>query len=494
MAIATETDRGTTVSTPPPIQNKRGRPRKQAPSEEFEQPDAKNLETAPNEEFFAISPTLVDEEFWAALENLSDDEWAKCFAYLFRTAPTIDRKSTGRPSNLRKYGSKFDREAVMREFGSGSYRLDFTQYNVNLKRNVRTHIIRFDILNMDFPPKVPPGDWVDDPANKCWEWALPAIKEHALQMNNGYPPGFDMDKLEERSEQRMRTTLELAEKLAPKPSEDKTPALIIDVLQTELKATREEMKELRNAPRTDSSMKELLDMVREENRDLRKELRELREKAFEPQPSLAEQITALKPQVAEIAQMFAGKARKQEWWEGILEKAVDQAPAVIELIKEGRAMQPNPAGVGQWAPQFTPNTPAPQPQAAQPPPAPPPSSPNVVEMPSNDPEAQLRAIAQKWLGHIMYFHQKLLEAFRTEDTGYPFRDRYLEDFGRLRWHDMRKEIGPQIFAQICIQHPQLNQVMNPPEKVFEFCKDFFTLPGEEGDDVTIVEEPAGAPA
>src|ERR1700688_61489 len=203
MATATTIDQ---VSTAIPPQNatqtaKRpvGRPKKCRecgmnidPTQEHECPQAAQDEI--------LSDKLTKADFWTDLANLTDDDWSRHIAYLYRLAPSIDRRSSGRPSNLRKYVTRFDLDDVMHEHGSGAYRVDLTRVDPTSGKSFRIAQHKFDIMNMDHPPRVPPGDWVDDPANAAWKWAVPAIE--AAAQGGGYPPGFNVADIMEKADNR----------------------------------------------------------------------------------------------------------------------------------------------------------------------------------------------------------------------------------------------------------------------------------------------------
>lgn len=56
------------------------------------------------------------EDFWEWLTQFSTDQWQFMMGYLYRTAPTIDRRAAGRPTNIRKYSVPFDQDTVMHDF------------------------------------------------------------------------------------------------------------------------------------------------------------------------------------------------------------------------------------------------------------------------------------------------------------------------------------------------------------------------------------------
>lgn len=115
--------------------------------------------------------------FFDRLRNLSLGEWENYLVYLYRTAPRTDAKKGGASANyITKYGAAFDEETVKRECGSGGYKIHLNQIGGDGKsRTVEVYF--FDILDPNFPPKIAPGEWLNDPANEKWAWAKAAYEQ-----------------------------------------------------------------------------------------------------------------------------------------------------------------------------------------------------------------------------------------------------------------------------------------------------------------------------
>jgi len=183
MAVSTEIDQIPTLVPPPePPKRGRGRPRKEVPPPEDQ------------EEQVQITG---NDDFWLKLANFTDDDWSKNIAYLFRCAPQIDRKANGKPANIQAYGSAFTREDIMKEHGSGAYRIDLNRIDPASGKSFRYAQERFTIINPKYPPNVPPGDWVDDKSNEMWRWGI--ASNGTAVSTPGYPPGFSMDKMYDKA-------------------------------------------------------------------------------------------------------------------------------------------------------------------------------------------------------------------------------------------------------------------------------------------------------
>lgn len=154
----------------------------------------------------------------ALLEN-----WEDTYVYLYRTRPFTNKLLNGqRHVHVKRWDTLVDEEDILQEAGSGAYLIQVT------RRDPKTGIRRmFDsgeirVLNMNHPPKIPTGEWVDDPRNKEWEWARAIIFK--VKDEEKAPP-------------------------APPP-----PDPLIEILRDELKASRDELKDIRqemNKPKPD---------------------------------------------------------------------------------------------------------------------------------------------------------------------------------------------------------------------------------------------------
>lgn len=414
-------------------------------------------------------------DFWVELANFSPEDWNRHIAYLYRVAPKIDRKANGKPANIQQYSCAFTVEDIMREHGSGAYQVHLNYIDPASGKSHRIARELFTIINPKYPPVVPPGDWVDDKSNENWRWGVPAGAVQSGVVAAGYPPGFNMDKVYDRA-------FEMAEKLAPKRDNASENALLVKLAELS-DPTRiiNLMQTLTPKPDTSATDK-LFALMNETLKDTRAELRELRDRQAAPPKSIIEQVTELRPVIGEFAALFAERsAGRGNVWEDLLGKVVDQAPAVIDLIKTGQQQRGN--GTPEWNPQLpqvaAPTTPTATPAATSTAAAP------AAELTEEQRVQQaFKALMQKWQGHIMHFSAEMVNHFKCDQGGvggYYFRDRYLDLYGRLRWADMRTEIGPDLLATLITQHPQLSQEIKPPEKLKRFTAEFFTLEGEEKD-------------
>lgn len=129
---------------------------------------------------------LVD--FWAELKEYPKADWdEQLILYLYRTHPLIDLGSRGKGEwKIEKYSKPIDAQDVLEVHGSGGYKILLVRWSPVTRKTtlLRTHY--FTMLNMNYPPKVPFGSWLDRDENKDWAWAKPALEK---QITNGTSPG-----------------------------------------------------------------------------------------------------------------------------------------------------------------------------------------------------------------------------------------------------------------------------------------------------------------
>jgi len=120
-------------------------------------------------------PKLSSIGFFEQLSRFSNVDWEQHIVYVYRLSPITDRLAGGTTKYLMKYGSRFDQDTLKADHGSGRYRLQLNRYgDKGQSKTIRTYEI--DIEDINFPPKVPPGEWLDDPRNKRWAWAKAKIQ------------------------------------------------------------------------------------------------------------------------------------------------------------------------------------------------------------------------------------------------------------------------------------------------------------------------------
>lgn len=110
--------------------------------------------------------------FFQTMARIPKDDWGpRASIYLYRLEPVIDRLRGGDKKYIMMYTEPINEERIMVDQGSGRYKAVLTFQKPGAERGNEIDATFFDILNLKFPPKVPKGEWVDDPRNKKWAWA-----------------------------------------------------------------------------------------------------------------------------------------------------------------------------------------------------------------------------------------------------------------------------------------------------------------------------------
>ena len=485
----------------PPVLPKRapGRPPKQptkSPAKQELSNEDGEEPPIPLQEADGLTQDDISGDFWLGLKNLVPSGWEKRMFYLIRLAPSkIESRSGGRPAKIATLVHEFDADFIKKSEGSGCYRLDCL-FQTNGGKWRRYRQITFDILDMDYPPRVPYGAWIDLPENEAWKWAGPMILARQqqeggapVQMSNGtmaYAPGFNVAelvaKLSEANDP--KRLVEVARMLQPPPKDETALTNLVTKL-IDISFNKAE-------PKTDSAMALVVELLRADLKESREEMRELRKVQTAPPPAqkgIIEQVKELRPVLSEFVDLFEQKTGNQPWWAGPLEKLMDGVgeaiPTVVEMMKTGQQQQQNRAPAPQWN---TPpaGIPAPQTQAANPPPPPPPNATSAAAPPDqpemSDDQKRIQAIFQKWGGFVLFIWPQISEHFKIDrdgEGGLYFRDWFLRMHGELKWAELRKDLGPEGLAHMIAQHPVLSQEMAPEQARKQFFVDFFEEPGDD---------------
>jgi hypothetical protein len=128
-------------------------------------------------------PPKDDQPKPSFFDTLKTRDWERTLAYLYRTAPLIDRTLGGDKKYICKYSSPFDEDQVMREYGSGGYLVRLTESQPGKTETKQIDQHAFTIMNLSYPPQVPLGQWLEDNRNEQWKWAkeLLEAKQRAPQ-------------------------------------------------------------------------------------------------------------------------------------------------------------------------------------------------------------------------------------------------------------------------------------------------------------------------
>lgn len=126
------------------------------------------------------SPALQKQRtFFEKCREISNEDWgSRANIHLYRLEPYTDRLRSGNVVFIMKYAEPIDEERILADHGSGRYRAMLSFRKPSAEKGDELDRIEFELLNTKFPPKVPKGEWVDDPRNKKWAWARNFFDDH----------------------------------------------------------------------------------------------------------------------------------------------------------------------------------------------------------------------------------------------------------------------------------------------------------------------------
>ena len=162
---------------PPPPQEVAGIP----PATPFDEPPPPTIEPAPargpgrppkprNGSITDAARTILE-----IIRDVPSDYWRAGIASvkIYRLAPKIDRQATSEHKFIAEFTEPLDETRILSECGSGKYRLYVNYRNQAGGGTRETARGEIDLMNPAYPPKIPPGEWLDDPKNRPWAWAKP---------------------------------------------------------------------------------------------------------------------------------------------------------------------------------------------------------------------------------------------------------------------------------------------------------------------------------
>jgi hypothetical protein len=327
--------------------------------------------------------------FWQKVAQVAKADWGpRANIYLYRVEPVIDRRRSGSQTYITKYAEPISEDRILADHGSGRYKAMLNFRKPGAEQGDEVDSLYIDLLNLQFPPKIPPGDWVDDPNNKKWAWAKQSIGKEP-QQNGGANLVEALEVLSEIQESTRKGVL--AQIPQPKSTVDELDKMasfmdkVRPVPAAPSTATSDRMFDMLNTFMTNQ-----LAASRSETQELRAELREIRNKSnpaagqnggLSLVKELVGGIKELMPDIKEIVPGFGqdgGGGRQRPWWQ---EAALLVAPHVGGVIQPfanlaasaiaAKMMQPQP-GMNGYQPNPS------QPQTGQTQPALPPGTPTMM--------------------------------------------------------------------------------------------------------------------
>jgi len=472
-----------------PAKNKGGRPRSPRAKPEGESGDAEQ-----------------DDDFFLNLKRVDPEEWTeRLFMYLYRTAPLIDRKQTaGQHNNIEKISEPVDQNDIMLRHGSGGYKLILIRYDPSAPRPQQYKKVRekfFRIFNPKFPPKIPLGDWIDDPRNKDWEWAKRIMEAEQMtgqpQGNNG--AGGDATAM-------FQAAVSAVKELRP----DATPDESISIARFAIEQMRENQKgggdtnalvgtlvtalitAITNRPAAapagpDPATTMLLDELKHARNEAAEERKFARELMLKQQnggglKDKLEELQLLKGLTGFFRNAPAAPAAESNWIQELGSKAIDALPLVVSAMTRTPPTRPAIPATATPA-TANPNTATPAGDAQS--------------QPEENPETMIGLINNQY-GHMFdTIVPQLVDQFQRGLTGMDFRDWLCDEYGAATWRtlkamhtetllgvlDLRKKEAPDNIIR------ELLAKLTPRDKVAAFIEEFKSdeespNAGEDDDDDT----------
>jgi hypothetical protein len=474
-------DNSTQIEAEPP-KRKAGRPKKGEPAQ---------IEAA--------------ERFFQTLRKIPADAWTdgKALVKVYRREPCIDRLASGKDKHIAEYYQPIEsEERIKQDQGSGKYLL-FLNYQGPKDGRLREIDKAFiDILDMHFPPKVPAGDWLEEPKNKIWLWAFPDYgKPPAAAAAPSQSSGVQ-DVLETfKTFDQIQTTLAAkAQAQQPVSSALATPATpTADPFASGMSFAKEILQMKSDNP--------MVDMMRDELKDMRAEMRAERERSErlqnelrskENQPPAKTGLGTLKEIIADAQSIgilpadiksLWGKAEgalqavtrsrmsgSEEFWQPIIIGIADAIKPALPMVV-ARLVAPKPPQPGQQAPQQTAALPSPAPPQPGAPPAPGSPQPGTNGAASAAAAADAPPIDQQQaLAFFGAFAPPMLKFFKEGGKGEDFADWIYEghgaDWNGVKWLHLKQAVGTERTLEGFKVSPFWPEIATVEEKFTEFVKAF----------------------
>jgi len=443
-----------------------------------------------------VSPqpkALEEGSFWEYIEGLPAEAWGRTLiCYLWRMGPLFD-VGNGKPTSIAKLTQPFSVKFILESYGSGEYRFDVCEVPVSPKEKPHCLVRQRElVLDMNYPPKLPLGSWLDDGRNKQWEWCKPQLEvEEANRMNANQP---QVQSPSESMNEMLEVQLKLKELSGG--NGDGMAAILQAMLQNMDPAKQfamlKQMQEL-TAPKASNgneSMMMIFQMFMEDKKAAREELREAR----------AQQTAAVDPlasfkSFAAVLQDFGvnigGTPAKSNPGDVItstigdivgkvLDRGAEIAPAIVEAYKFGKQQELQLAAIQKqqpardWAYRSD--------QAAAPASTPAAAAPAVAPVPEGPMTPQLLFAKHREL--IQRVSPTLVDHFKNEDADY-FREWLIDREGRNTWLSFQADATAEMLTQGTMMLAP--GVFTPKEKVMEFFTEMLDEAGAEARDA----EPEG---
>jgi hypothetical protein len=462
---------------------------KKKPSQQTERPELKNKSLT----------------FFQRLAKIPKEDWGtRAKLRIYRIEPIIDRLRGSQTKYITIYEEPITEEKIKVDHGSGRYRV-YLNFKQPSQEDREVDSVELDILDLNFPPKVPAGDWVDDARNKKWAWAAPkgvTITEAPSSNGNSVSDVVEtikavreLDGKEERRSPMADTldTIKVMRELNPPPA----PATENGLLNTIAALMMKQMEQQGDIVKQQMAAKDA------EAKELRDEMRQMRNKPADNNglSAIKELFSEVKTFLPILKDTFPGATEviggglsvrgrgRPQWWETLLESPViaDAAKPIGQALGSvivGAMNRNNPANAQRLPPQ----QPAPQPQQiveAQPTQQPQPKAADVLDF----------VFINRFpiLKHFAMWCDTEAEEWAGQGLANWLNDGFGTTWEGIDWHAQMKAAGVDNLLAACQQHPVLQQeiwskVSTRADKFKTFLADFAAWEPEAEDN--LITEPA----
>ncbi len=319
--------------------------------------------------------------FFKRVSQIAKEDWGtRASLKLYRLEPVINRLATSDNKYICVYHEPVNEERIKQDFGSGKYRLYLNFRMPTAAEGAEIDSLEMEIMDQNFPPKIPIGEWVDAPKNREWKWAKEKLEQVAAA-NVPPPPSSTAGIVEV-----MRTVNEIQDSAIARGQMNQPAAA--DPL-----ALVRAVKELMPAPQAESGMLQTvvslftkqmeaqslmmqmqMQQMQTQNSELRSELRSIRDKPNGNGVSTFKEIIGefktIIPEIKELWPVGESRGRGTPWWTGIAEEVARGVGPVAGIMLQqyfANASRPAAPPNGAARPMIaTPGAPMPPPGASAP--------------------------------------------------------------------------------------------------------------------------------
>jgi hypothetical protein len=262
----------------------------------------------------------------------------------------------------------------------------------------------------------------------------------------------------------------------------------------------------------------MIEMYKDELKATREEIKEIRNQR-QQQPSALKQIEEITTTAAALGLKRAGDGGGEgSIWGAVLEKAIEKFADPLTMIASAWASKqatpgpdpwkaPQPGQQQQAAPQSQTQPAQAQPQQNQPKPP----EANLSDDPRvNEEKARLDNLITRWGAMFNQIAPHMIDKFKAKETGYDFRDWFLNRYGLNNWTNLREELGfgfnpakveddiahtaAARLIGLTQTHPVLKTMCVPIDEFGMFALELFTAQGEEPEGTVIDDDTDGTPS